>query len=89
MTSFLPDENLPANSFNARLDRFEAELNNVLSEKQKSLQKGGYGRGIGNQPKPSSPSTNLRERAISELKKRGKVVNEDTIKQAMELLGGQ
>lgn len=43
LVNFLPDKNLPSTTFKARLDRFEAELNNVLSTKRTELQKGGYG----------------------------------------------
>ncbi len=44
LVNFLPDENLPPKTFKARLDRFEAELNNVLSSKKKAFSEGGYGK---------------------------------------------
>ncbi len=43
LVSFLPDEYLPSKSFEARLDRFEAELKNVLESKREALKEGGYG----------------------------------------------
>lgn len=39
--------------------------------------------------KPQGKSTSLRDKAIEELKKRGKVVSEETIKQAMRLLNAR
>ncbi len=44
LVNFLPDENLPSKTFEARLDRFESELNNVLSSKKKAFSEGGYGK---------------------------------------------
>jgi hypothetical protein len=43
LVGFLPDEKINSKSFEARLQRFEDELNNILSTKQKVFGAGGYG----------------------------------------------
>lgn len=52
LAGFLPDVNVPAPTFKARLIRFEKELNNVLETKKKALVEGGYGSRT-----PRSPTT--------------------------------
>jgi hypothetical protein len=46
LVNFLPDENLPPLSFSARLNRFEEQLNIVLSQKKSALREGGYGKNL-------------------------------------------
>lgn len=43
LVAFLPSEKLPADSFKPRLERFEAELNNILKSKQDVFSAAGYG----------------------------------------------
>ncbi len=42
LTSFLPGENLPPATFKARKNRFEQEVNIIISNKSKMLEEGGY-----------------------------------------------
>lgn len=42
LTNFLPEPNLPPKTFEARMKRFEIELNSIISNRQKQL--GGYGK---------------------------------------------
>jgi hypothetical protein len=58
-------------------------------DKQIGEIKATIGTGAGNMGAQQSPGNSNRDAAIAELQKRGKVVNEDTIAQAMKLLGGQ
>lgn len=43
LVAFLPSEKLPADTFKARLERFESELNNILKTKQDVFSASGYG----------------------------------------------
>jgi len=43
LVNFLPDPNLPAPTFKARLERFEDETRIILSKKRSALAEGGYG----------------------------------------------
>jgi hypothetical protein len=83
LVAFLPEPNLPSTTFKAKLERFQEATQILLDEKLATFEKGGYGMGG-----ISKPTEDLKVRAISELNKRGKVVNEQSIKKAMELLGG-
>jgi hypothetical protein len=65
LVTFLPDENLPSSSFKARLDRFEQEVNIILSHKKAALKEGGYGKNFNQNPmiegiskEPRTPSKN-------------------------------
>jgi hypothetical protein len=67
---------------NSALDKFDIQVN--------VLRTGVPGKEITSKPQgiqAPSPKGTAREQAIAELQKRGKVVNEDTIKQAIELMG--
>jgi len=85
----LPSADLPASTFKARMKAFRKTLESIIEERRKN--QGGYGpRGkeASAEPKSEKPKV-TRESAIAELQKRGKIVNEDTIKKAMELLGAE
>jgi hypothetical protein len=43
LVGFLPDEKINSKSFEARLQRFEDELNNILKTKKEVFKAGGYG----------------------------------------------
>jgi hypothetical protein len=54
LVKFLPDENSPAKTFEARLARFKEAVGIILEEKKRSLSEGGYGKSVGKTKKPLS-----------------------------------
>ena len=76
---------MPESTFNARMKEFESTLASIIENRRKAM--GGYKKPTGTTSIPSGSSA--RDQAIAELQKRGKVVNEESIKKAMELLGGK
>jgi len=83
LVGFLPDVNVPAQTFKSRLIRFENELNNVLSTKKKALQEGGYG----SQKENVIPLVKTRKSAFDQIKNTSPEFTDAQINEYLNLKG--